>query len=93
MNDNIFKVGYKFNQKILGRNCGEVFLAFNPDTSDMFEFNATGAYIFGMLKEEISFKELYEKLCVEYNVEIEDIDEDVKEIIDRMIELGVIIIK
>ena len=93
MDNKILELRYKFNNEILERNCAEVLIAFNPETSDMYEFNETGAEIFQMLKEEMSIQELFEQLCDAYEVKIDDILEDVQEIIERMIELEVIYVE
>lgn len=79
-----------FNEDILTRECAEVTLAFNPDTSDMFEFNDSGADVFNLIKRGLQYNELINELCKMYSVEPDDIYDDVDEIISRMIEVGII---
>lgn len=93
MASKLFDVKYKFNEEIKIRDCGEVMLAFNPESSDMLEFNNTGAYLFNMFRKEVPFKQIYDSVCDVFEVEYEDIDEDINELVNRMIELNCIIIQ
>ena len=82
-----------FNSAILTRDCGNVTLAFNPDTSDMFEFNDTGAEIFELLKTGMQYDEVIASLCEVYDVTPADIYDDVDSILERMESTGIINVK
>lgn len=90
MNERFVNGIIEFNNDILMRDCGEVTLAFNPETSDMFEFNETGAEVFELLKEGLQYKEIIDKLCTDYDVKPEEIYEDIDEILMRMEDVGII---
>lgn len=87
---NIKNMEYSFNQNVIYKDRGEMLMAYNQESSDMYEFNQVGGEIFKMLAKEISMKQVFETLTKEYNVEEEDIYNDIKQIIDRLIELKVI---
>lgn len=86
----IKKMKYTFNQNVIYKDRGEMLMAYNQESSDMYEFNEVGGEIFKMLANGMPMKEIFETLTKEYNVEEEDIYDDVKQIIDRLIELNVI---
>lgn len=86
----IFKLKYAFNKKMLYRDLGDMLIAYNPQNSDMYEFNEIGGEIFKLLEREETFESIFNILTDEYNVTIEDIYEDVCEIIIRMLELNII---
>ncbi|MBE5955524.1 MAG: HPr-rel-A system PqqD family peptide chaperone [Lachnospiraceae bacterium] len=87
---NIKDMKYAFHQDIIIRNMGETVLAYNPENSDMYELNDVAGEILALLKEEKDMEEILRELCTGYNVQEEDILEDVTEIIERMMELGII---
>lgn len=89
----LFEIEYEFNRDIIIRDCSEVTLAFNPENSDVYEFNTTGAFVLQKLREEITFEELYALICEEYNTSEEDIDDEIIEIVERLIDVNVINIK
>lgn len=89
----LMNLDYKFNENVIYKDRGEMLMAYNQDSSDMYEFNEVGAEIFKMLAEEMSIKEIFNQLVSEYDVTEEDIYDDVKQIIDRLIVLNVIITK
>lgn len=84
---------YKFNNNVIYKDRGEMLMAYNQESSDMYEFNEVGAEIFKMLAEEMPIKEIFNNLTKDYDVTEEDIYDDVKQIIDRLIGLNVIIKK
>ena len=87
------KIKYSFNENIKYRDLGEMLMAYNTDNGDTYEFNEIGGEIFKYLVKEIEFKDIIQKLLDEYNVQEDDIKEDIEEIFDRMIELKIIILK
>lgn len=87
---NIKNMKYKFNKNVIYKDRGEMLMAYNQESSDMYEFNEVGGEIFKMLAQGISMKEVFQNLTMEYSVDEKDIYDDVKQIIDRLIELKVI---
>lgn len=83
---------YTYNKNIIYKNSNDMLMAYNQDNGDMYEFNSVGAEIFIMISKEIPLKEMFEELTKKYNVSNEEIYDDVKELIDRLIELKVIIL-
>ena len=86
----IRKIKYKYNKNVIYKDRGEMLMAYNQESSDMYEFNEVGGEIFKMIAEEIPIKKIFEELTKEYDVKEEDIYDDVLQIIDRLIELKVI---
>lgn len=86
----IKNIEYKFNKNVIYKDRGEMLMAYNQESSDMYEFNAVGGDIFKMLAQDIPMKEVFQTLTKEYSVDEKDIYDDVKQIIDRLIELKVI---
>lgn len=84
---------YIFQKDIIIRNMGETVLAYNPENSDMYELNDVGGEILMLLKTEKPMEEILKELCFLYDVEEGDILQDVTEIIERMMELGIIKLK
>ncbi len=93
MKNKLFDLEYDFNKEIKVRDCGEVMLAFNPETCDMYEFNYTGEYIFNLLRKEVPIREIYEVVCHDFEVSYDDVDNDIRQIVNRMIDLNCIVIK
>lgn len=87
---NIKNMKYKFNKNVIYKDRGEMLMAYNQESSDMYEFNEVGGEIFKMLAQGIPMKEVFQNLTMEYSVDEKDIYDDVKQIIDRLIELKVI---
>lgn len=87
---NLENLKYDYNSDIKTRQIGEVTMAYNPENSDMYEFNDVGGEILELLKQGVEINELFAILCKNYSVKKEEIYEDVYEIITRLLELGVI---
>ena len=90
---NYIDLQYNFNPDIVIREGDGVRLAFNPDTTDIYEFNETGAEVLALLEKELAVKDILATLCEEYGCEEQDIAEDVFLLMERMLELNVIIKK
>ena len=91
---NIFDVKkYSFNKALMARTIGDVLMVYNPDVGETMEINDVGKDIFFLLQEEKSINDIFQSLSDTYQVEIQDIKEDVTEFIERMIVLGVIILE
>ena len=90
---NIKKIKYKFNDQIKYRDLGEMLMAYNTDNGDTYEFNEIGGEIFKLLAKEMDINDIIQQLLTEYNVQEEDIKEDIEDIFNRIIELNIIIIK
>lgn len=84
------KMNYKYNKNVIYKDRGEMLMAYNQESSDMYEFNEVGGEIFKMVAEETPMKDILKKLTTEYDVTEEDIYDDVLQIINRLIELKVI---
>ena len=47
---------YRFNKKVIYKDRGEMLMAYNQDSSDMYEFNEVGGEIFKMLAPDTRVK-------------------------------------
>jgi hypothetical protein len=90
---NLIDLQYSFNSDIIIREGDGVCLAFNPDTTDIYEFNETGAEVLSLLKKQLSVNDILSTLSKEYGCDEQDIAEDVFLLLERMLELNVIIKK
>lgn len=81
---------YTMNPDLLCRDIGQIRMVYNKRNGDMYELNDMGAELFTYLQKEIPLREMVDSLCAEYEVQEEDILEDVTDFVVRMIELGVI---
>lgn len=88
----LLKLKYKYNENVIYKDRGDMLMAYNQETSDMYEFNAVGADIFKLLSKNIEINEIFNWLNEQYSTQTSEIYEDVKEIINRLIELNVIMI-
>ena len=86
-------IKYTFNDKIKYRDTGNVLMAFNEENSDMYEFNSIGGEIFRMITEEKQLDEILKLLLKKYNGSEEQIKKDFEDIINRFIDLNIMIIK
>ena len=89
----LLKLHYTFNKNVIFKDRGDMLMAYNQESSDMYEFNSVGASIFKLLSQELRFNEVFESLNNEYGTTTSEIYEDVKQIVDRLIELNVVLIK
>ncbi len=89
----LLKLHYTFNKNVIFKDRGDMLMAYNQESSDMYEFNSVGADIFKLLYSEKDMNEIFKQLNKEYNTKTEDIYDDVKQIIERLIDLKVIIVK
>ena len=90
---NLLELEYEFNENVIYKDRGEMLMAYNQESSDMYEFNSVGADVFKLLYKNIKMSEILDTLNKEYGTTTEEIYDDVKELIDRLIELKVINIK
>lgn len=84
---------YSYNKRVQYKDTGHVLMAYNEDNSDMYEFNDIGAEIFKMITREVPINEIYSTLKKEYDASEEEIYKDFEDIINRFIDLGIIVIK
>lgn len=84
---------YSYNKRVQYKDTGHVLMAYNEDNSDMYEFNDIGAEIFKMITKEVPINEIYSTLKKEYDASDEEIYKDFEDIINRFIDLGIIVIK
>lgn len=87
----IKQLKYKYNKKVKYRKIKDMLMAYNEENGDTYEFNEIGSEIFMYLYNEIPFDKIIENLLKNYNVLEEDIKEDIEDIINRIIELKIII--
>lgn len=88
----LLKMKYRYNENVIYKDRGDMLMAYNQDTSDMYEFNSVGADIFKLLAKNVEINDIFNWLNEQYGTQTSEIYEDVKEIIDRLIELNVITI-
>ncbi len=81
---------YSFNDNIIYRRKGEVVYAFNNSNGEVYEFNDSGGRVLELLTKNISISELLDTISSEYDIDRNDIHDDVNEIIERLLKLGII---
>ncbi len=86
--------GFKVNEGIIYRKVSEeTIMAFNPENGDMYELNDVSEEIISMLSKGMSGAAILEELSKNYDVDEQTIIEDVSPLLDRLIELGILILK
>lgn len=90
---NLFDLEYEFNSNVIYKDKGDMLMAYNQETSDMYEFNSVGKDIFLLLSKNTKMLDLFNNLNKEYNTKTEYIYDDTFEIVNRLIDLNVIKIK
>lgn len=86
--------GFKVNEGIIYRKVSEeTIMAFNPENGDMYELNDVSEEIISMLSKGMSGVTILEELAKNYDVDEQTIIEDVSPLLDRLIELGILILK
>ncbi len=60
------------------------------DFNGMIKLNDTGAFIFGLLKEDITLEAVIEKTAKEYNCDIEEAKKSVENIIGQCKQAGLL---
>ena len=86
--------GFKVNEGIIYRKVSEeTIMAFNPENGDMYELNDVSEEIISMLSKGMSGVAILEELSRNYDVDEQTIIEDVSPLLDRLVELGILILK
>lgn len=91
--EEIKKINYIFNNKIISRNTGTIIMAYNPENGDMYEFNDIGGELFSMVEKNYTIEQIFLELTEKYETTEENIFEDVEEFIKRLIDLNIMIIQ
>lgn len=86
--------GFQVNEEIVFRKVSEeTTMAFNPETGDMYELNDVSDEIISMLGKGMDGVTILEELSKNYDADEQTIIEDVSPLLDRFIELGILILK
>ena len=85
---------YEVDDGIMFRRVSdETIMAFNPKNGDMYELNDVSEEIISMLRNGMSGEAILAELSKNYEVEEQIIIEDVAPLLDRLVELGILILK
>ena len=85
---------YEVDKKLMYRKVSDnTFMAFNPENGDMYELNDVSEEIISMLSKGMSGVAILEELSRNYDVDEQTIIEDVSPLLDRLVELGILILK
>jgi len=87
------KIEYEYNENIIYKKMPNMIMAYNQENGDMYEFNEVGGEILIYISQNMKISDIFDKLCKDYSVSKEEIYEDVKEILDKIISLKIIKIK
>ena len=87
------KIKYEYNKNIIYKEMPNMIMAYNQDNGDMYEFNEVGGEILKYISENMTISDIFTKLCKDYSVTKDEIYDDVKSILNRMISLKIIKIK
>jgi transcription antitermination factor NusA-like protein len=69
---------------------GENGYLFDEMTGYVYELNETGSKIWLMVKMELTYEEIVEKISQEYDVDRSILERDVKEFLDKLMKYGVV---
>ena len=85
---------YEVGEGILFRKVSdETIMAYNPKNGDMYELNDVSEEIISMLSKGMSGATILEELSKNYDVDEQTIIEYVSPLLDRLVELGILILK
>ena len=85
-------LSFKFNDKIIYKDHGNMLLAFNAENGDTYEFDEIGAEIFRLVTKNIGYEEILNILKAAYSEEYEDqIRNDLNDFLERLLKINVII--
>lgn len=85
---------YTFLSSLIKRNINdETSMVYNPDNGDMYELNDVSAEIFDYLASGISGEDIVRNILLAYDVEQETIIGDLSPLLDRLIELKILILE
>lgn len=90
----IEKTNYTYNNEVIFRNTGNTVMAYVQSSGDMCELNTVAGDILELLSKNITLKEIvYEKIPEMYDVNINEVYEDIYYILKRFIEIKIIEVK
>lgn len=61
-------------------------LLLSPEESQAHELNETATWVWQILVDELTYEELLENFCSEYEVEQAEADQDLQELLDQLVE-------
>ena len=83
---------FHLNENLIFRKTSDIMMVYNKDSGDMYEFNDVGSDIISLLREDISIVQLPNRLTEIYDVDVEVMEEDVVLFLERLIDLGVLVV-
>lgn len=85
---------YRYNDKVICKSQpsedGEILLAFDTDSGNMYEFNDVASELLLMIKESMPVQDIIEGIIRDYDVKYADIEEDLVLFFERVLKLGII---
>ena len=68
-------------------------MVYNPENGDMYELNDVSSEIFDYLARGISGDEIVRNILLEYDIDEETVIGDLSPLLDRLIELNILILE
>ncbi|MBR5822890.1 MAG: PqqD family protein [Paludibacteraceae bacterium] len=85
---------YTFLSSLIKRNISdETSMVYNPENGDMYELNDVSSEIFDYLARGISGDEIVRNILLEYDIDEETVIGDLSPLLDRLIELNILILE
>lgn len=88
---------YEFNKDIIYKEVKSsdgqdttIIMAHNTQNGEMYEFNDVASEIFVMMHQGTPTQKIYDNLCKEYEIAVEEIADDVEQFFNRILDLGII---
>lgn len=81
---------YRRSADLMEADIGDEIVALDPEQGVCFGFNDVAATVWRTLDQQRSFDEIRDRLLDQYDVGIDQCVEEVRELLDRMIEKGLI---
>ena len=78
------------DRRIIAQEDGEILLAFDTDSGNMYEFNDVASELLLMIKESMPVQDIIEGIIRDYDVKYADIEEDLVLFFERVLKLGII---
>lgn len=83
---------YSYNDKLLIRKMEEITMIYNPENGDMYELNEIGQLVLDKVQFGIPIVKIIEEFSSEFAEDPSVIKQDVEEIFERFINLGIVLL-
>lgn len=89
-NNNLDRESYSIYREIIYHRIGDELLIINLNNDKIFTLNRTGARFFELLVSQTEVNEIKKELLKEFTIEPEELDREIKLILGKLLDEGLI---